>query len=242
MVTRAPAENMGQNQTGDWAEYVLSIQPQRLWYERKRPSPLLSNAVYLALKRGVDLVVAILVMPLALLIVSLCCVAIRLDTPGPPMFRQTRTGLGGRRFRMFKLRTMVKNAEELKAQYTHLNELSYPDFKIRDDPRVTRVGKFLRRSSLDELPQIVNVLLGDMTLVGPRPTSFSATKYSLWHTARLQTKPGITGLSQVSGRNQLDFNDRLRLDIAYLNHQSLWLDVRILFRTAVKVFTGHGAY
>ena len=119
--------------------------------------------------------------------------------PGRRCSHQLRTGKGGRRFRMYKLRTMVRNAEELKAQLMHLNELTYPDFKITNDPRVTRVGWFLRKTSLDELPQLFNVIRGDMSLVGPRPTSFSAGTYSLWHTARLEVKPGLTGLWQISG-------------------------------------------
>jgi lipopolysaccharide/colanic/teichoic acid biosynthesis glycosyltransferase len=121
---------------------------------------------------------------------------------------------------MLKLRTMVRNAEEMKAQLAHLNELAYPDFKISNDPRITRVGRILRKTSLDELPQLLNVIRGDMSLVGPRPTSFSASTYSLWHTARLEAKPGITGLWQVSGRNELDFDERLRLDIAYIDERS----------------------
>jgi lipopolysaccharide/colanic/teichoic acid biosynthesis glycosyltransferase len=142
---------------------------------------------------------------------------------------------------MYKLRTMVKNAEELKEKYMHLNLLTYPDFKIANDPRITRVGRFLRKTSLDELPQIFNVLRGDMTLVGPRPTSFKASTYSLWHTTRLELKPGLTGLWQVGGRNELDFDERVRLDIAYLRNQSLWLDLQIMFRTIGAVFSGRGA-
>jgi lipopolysaccharide/colanic/teichoic acid biosynthesis glycosyltransferase len=142
---------------------------------------------------------------------------------------------------MFKVRTMVHNAAELKEKYAHLNELSWPDFKITNDPRVTRVGRFLRKTSLDELPQVFNVLLGDMSLVGPRPTSFAADTYSLWHTARLEVKPGLTGLWQISGRYQLDFDERLRLDIAYIRHRCLALDLYILFRTVGAVFSGRGA-
>jgi lipopolysaccharide/colanic/teichoic acid biosynthesis glycosyltransferase len=174
-------------------------------------------------------------------ILALCALAVWLDSPGPAFFSQLRTGKGGRRFKMYKIRTMLQNAEELKAKYAHLNELSYPDFKIRHDPRVTTVGRFLRRTSLDELPQIFNVLRGDLSLVGPRPTSFGAETYSLWHTARLEVLPGITGLWQVSGRNELDFDERLRLDIAYIRNRSFWLDLQILLRTAGCVLSGRGA-
>lgn len=198
-----------------------------LWYERS--------------KRLLDLVVCLAVLPLVLVILGICVLAIKIESPGPALFRQARTGRGGRRFRMFKLRTMVPNAEELKERYMHLNEHRYPDFKITNDPRVTRCGRLLRKTSLDELPQIFNVIHGDMTLVGPRPTSFSAETYRLWHTARLEVKPGLTGLWQVSGRADLDFDDRLRLDIAYIRNRDIWLDIGILFRTFTAVLTTRGA-
>jgi lipopolysaccharide/colanic/teichoic acid biosynthesis glycosyltransferase len=173
---------------------------------------------------------------------ALCAVLIRLDDGGPVIFIQERTGKGGRRFRMFKFRTMVPNAQALKAQLLHLNEHSGPDFKITHDPRVTRVGAFLRKTSLDELPQIVNVLRGDMSLVGPRPTSFAMQTYDLWHTERLEVVPGLTGLWQVNGRGDLDFDDRVRLDIEYIERRCLRLDLEILVRTAAAVFKQQGAY
>jgi lipopolysaccharide/colanic/teichoic acid biosynthesis glycosyltransferase len=216
----------------------LSTAP--VWY-RAQSRRLLDAVAYERAKRALDLVLCILALPLVLLILGLCAVAIRLDSPGPVFFNQLRTGQGGRRFKMLKLRTMVTNAEELKVKYAHLNILSYPDFKIIDDPRITRVGRILRKTSLDELPQILNVIRGDMSLVGPRPTSFSSSTYRLWHTARLETKPGITGLWQVSGRNELDFDDRLRLDIAYLRNRSMMLDLRILVRTFGAVISSRGA-
>jgi lipopolysaccharide/colanic/teichoic acid biosynthesis glycosyltransferase len=172
---------------------------------------------------------------------AVCAGLIWLDSPGPVIFVQDRTGYGGRRFRMFKFRTMVPNAAQLKQQLAHLNELTWPDFKISNDPRITRVGRVLRRTSLDELPQIFNVLKGDMSLVGPRPTSFDASTYALWHTERLEVMPGLTGLWQVSGRSTLDFADRLRLDIEYIERQSVWLDMSILLRTVTAVFAGTGA-
>jgi lipopolysaccharide/colanic/teichoic acid biosynthesis glycosyltransferase len=196
---------------------------------------------YLLAKRALDILLAALALPAVLPILALCALAVRIDSPGAAFFSQLRTGRGGRRFRMYKLRTMVENAAELKAKYAHLNELSWPDFKITDDPRVTRVGRFLRRTSLDELPQIFNALRGDMSLVGPRPTSFSADTYSLWHTARLEVQPGLTGLWQISGRHELDFDERLRLDIAYIRNRCMKLDLLILLRTVGAVFSGRGA-
>jgi len=212
----------------------------RPWYERVGARRL-RNRTYERCKRALDLTLTTLALPVVLPLLAILALAVWLDTPGSPVYTQLRTGRGGRRFRMFKLRTMVTNADELKQRYAHLNELSPPDFKITDDPRVTRVGRFLRKTSLDELPQLLNVQLGDMSLVGPRPTSFSADTYSLWHTARLEVRPGLTGLWQISGRSELDFDDRLRLDIAYIRNRSLKLDALLLVKTFGAVVSGRGA-
>jgi lipopolysaccharide/colanic/teichoic acid biosynthesis glycosyltransferase len=192
-------------------------------------------------KRAFDLLLCLIALPFVLPVLLLCVLAIRLDTPGPVVFTQSRTGRHGRRFKMFKFRTMVQNAEELKASLQHLNILPPPDFKILDDPRITRVGRFLRKTSLDELPQIINVMRGEMSLVGPRPTSFAATTYDLWHTSRLEVVPGITGLWQVKGRNNTTFDERLRLDIEYIRRMSLRLDFKILLMTVGSVFSRAGA-
>ncbi len=211
------------------------------WYARPAHVAPGSDRAYPALKRALDVAATSVMLPVVLPLVAMCAVLVKLDSPGPMFFLQVRTGKGGRRFKMLKLRTMHANAEELKQQYMHMNELSYPDFKIHDDPRMTRIGRFLRRSSLDELPQVVNILRGEMSLVGPRPTSFASSTYKPWHTARLELQPGLTGLWQVSGRNDLDFDDRVRLDIAYWRHRSMWLDLRILARTVGAVVTARGA-
>ena len=142
---------------------------------------------------------------------------------------------------MWKFRTMVANAEELKAELAHLNILPPPDFKIPNDPRVTKVGKFLRATSLDELPQLFNVLRGDMSIVGPRPTSFPASSYELWHTQRLDVAPGMTGLWQLEGRNATTFDERLRLDVKYIRHMSLGQDLRLMARTVGAVVRRDGA-
>ncbi len=223
------------------AAIALERPKAKAWYEQYEDKRRLKLETYYLLKRLFDILFCILTAPFVLPVLLLCYIAIKLDSSGAVFFYQRRTGKGGERFKMYKLRTMVSNAEELKEKYMHLNELTYPDFKISKDPRITRVGRFLRKTSLDELPQIVNVFKGDMTLVGPRPTSFSAKTYSLWHTARLEAKPGMTGLWQVSGRNELDFDDRLRLDIAYMKNQCFALDFQIIFRTLATVFHGRGA-
>jgi len=214
------------------------------WIERYRPErQWLRGRAYRRAKRIMDLTLSLLAMPIVLPLFVIIALAIKIESPGGPIiFTQNRTGKSGRRFKMYKFRTMVPNAEELKKQLAHLNELQWPDFKITNDPRVTRVGKFLRKTSLDELPQIINVIRGDMSLVGPRPTSFDASTYQLWQTARLDVKPGLTGLWQVYGRGNTEFDERLRLDILYIEHRCLGLDIEILVRTALAVFQGRGAY
>jgi lipopolysaccharide/colanic/teichoic acid biosynthesis glycosyltransferase len=195
---------------------------------------------YLVAKRALDLLICGLLLVVVVPLLAVCVVAIRLDSPGRALFFQERTGRDGRRFRMLKLRTMVIDAEQRKAELAHLNVLPPPDFKILDDPRVTRVGRFLRATSLDELPQIFNVLRGDMSLVGPRPTSFPATRYDLWHTSRLDVPPGITGLWQLEGRNTTSFDQRLRLDVQYIRRRSVVYDLYLMARTVLAVFRRSG--
>jgi lipopolysaccharide/colanic/teichoic acid biosynthesis glycosyltransferase len=192
-------------------------------------------------KRSLDLAVAFATIPVILPLLLLCALAIRFESRGPVVFTQLRTGRDGKRFRMFKFRTMVRNAEELKQALQHLNILPPPDFKIIDDPRITRVGRFLRKTSLDELPQILNVIRGEMSFVGPRPTSFAASTYDLWHTERLEVVPGITGLWQIKGRNSTTFDERLRLDIEYIRRRTIGLDLKILAMTAASVVSRTGA-
>jgi lipopolysaccharide/colanic/teichoic acid biosynthesis glycosyltransferase len=214
------------------------------WFKKFDPQKrILTGQAYLFAKRWMDLFLVVVTLPLWLALIGIIALIIRVTSPGEPVvFKQLRTGKGGRRFQMYKFRTMVPNAEELKFTYAHLNELQWPDFKITNDPRVTPVGKFLRKTSLDELPQLFNILIGEMTLVGPRPTSFGPESYKLWHTHRLDAIPGLTGLWQITGRAQLEFDDRLRLDIAYLERASLWLDINIVARTVLSVLQARGAH
>lgn len=200
------------------------------------------RARYETIKRLIDIFVSFSLIMIAAPVIILCAICIRIDSKGPVFFGQERTGKGGRRFKMWKMRTMVVNADELKEQLREYSQLRYPDFKLENDPRITRVGGFLRKTSLDELPQLFNVLKGDMSLVGPRPTSFESSTYSLWQTARLRVKPGITGLWQISGRSDIEFDDRSRLDIAYIWNRSLWLDLKIIVKTVGVVFNRDGAY
>lgn len=218
--------------------------PSVPWYEQYNPARrVIRGRLYRRIKRALDLVLCIAALPVLAPLFAVLALVIKLDSPGGPvMFRQKRTGRGGRRFHMYKFRTMVPNAEELKHELLHLNELQWPDFKITNDPRITRVGRFLRRTSLDELPQLLNVLRGEMSLVGPRPTSFSSETYLLWQTERLDSIPGMTGLWQIVGRGETEFDERLRLDIAYIERQCLVLDVEIIVRTVTAVFVGRGAH
>jgi len=193
-------------------------------------------------KRLFDLSFCLFALPIALPVLLTCAVLVKLSSPGPIFFVQERTGRGGRRFKMMKFRTMVRDAEDLKEKLEQENRMGGPDFKLPNDPRVTRIGDLLRRTSFDEAPQIWNILRGDMSLVGPRPTSFSADTYDLWHTERLEALPGLTGLWQVGGRGEIGFDDRVRLDIAYVRSRSLPLDAMILLRTIPAVLSQRGAY
>ena len=192
-------------------------------------------------KRLLDVALLAVTAPITVPLAACCAVAVKLDSRGPLVFSQRRTGQDGVSFNMFKFRTMVVNAEAMKASLQHLNVLTPPDFKIPNDPRVTRVGRLLRATSLDELPQLWNVLRGDMSLVGPRPTSFTPDTWQLWHTRRLQVKPGLTGLWQVSGRHAVEFDSRSRLDDIYIRNASVLLDLSIMLRTVPALVRREGA-
>nr|HID14458.1 undecaprenyl-phosphate glucose phosphotransferase [Anaerolineae bacterium] len=197
----------------------------------------------LLVKRVIDVIGATIVLVLGAPLLALIALAIRLDSSGPIVFRQTRVGAGGKTFEMYKFRSMRKGAEEELERLRELNEADGPIFKIRDDPRLTRVGKLLRRFSLDELPQLWNVLRGEMSLVGPRPPlPVEVSRYMEWHKRRLEVRPGMTGLWQVSGRSLLSFDEMALLDIYYIENWSLWLDFKILLRTIPRVLFGDGAY
>jgi exopolysaccharide biosynthesis polyprenyl glycosylphosphotransferase len=194
-------------------------------------------------KRGFDLIVSALILILGLPLWLVIAVAIKLESKGPVLYRDRRVGLNEREFDMLKFRTMRADAEALQAQLEAENEAEGALFKIRDDPRVTRVGRLLRRFSIDEFPQLLNVLRGEMSLVGPRP--LPVRDYELlepWHRKRYLVLPGLTGLWQVAGRSSLGFDDLVRLDFYYLEHWSIWLDVSILLKTLPAVISARGAY
>jgi exopolysaccharide biosynthesis polyprenyl glycosylphosphotransferase len=195
-------------------------------------------------KEILDVVGAFLLMVVASPVFLVVALAIRFTSPGPVLFRQQRSGLNGRPFTMLKFRSMVTNAEQLKQELAILNEMSGPVFKVKEDPRITGVGRIIRRFSLDELPQLINVVRGEMSLVGPRPLPVDEVKRfdDFSHRRRLSVKPGLTCLWQVSGRNEVkDFKDWVRLDLEYIDNWSLWLDLKILLRTIPVVLIGTGA-
>jgi len=194
-------------------------------------------------KRVMDIVGALVGLILTAPVMAVMAVIIKLDSPGPVLFKQTRIGENGRSFRIVKLRSMVDGAEYRLPEIVNVEQLESPAFKVKDDPRVTRVGRFLRRTSLDELPQFWNVLAGDMSLVGPRPEEVCIVqKYNDWHRRRLAVKPGMTGPMQVNGRGDLPLDQRVHLELDYIEHYSLWRDVVILARTLPAWISGKGAY
>ena len=176
-------------------------------------------------------------------IMLMTAIAIKLDSPGPILFKQTRVGENGQPFTMYKFRSMVVNADELLPRIIDIDNLDEPAFKLKDDPRRTRVGKFIRRWSIDELPQLVNVLKGEMSLVGPRPEmAWLVERYTPEQRQRLAVKPGMTGPVQINGRGDLTFEQRLRIELDYINNYSLWRDMEILAKTLPAVIRGDGAY
>ncbi|MBL8948215.1 MAG: sugar transferase [Myxococcales bacterium] len=196
----------------------------------------------LAVKRILDIVGCSIGLLLAAPIMIATAIAVKVTSEGPVFFGQVRAGRNGRKFTMYKFRSMVVDAEKLRAKLEHLNEMGGPVFKIKHDPRITKVGRFIRKTSIDELPQLFNVLVGDMSLVGPRPPLPSEVEqYEAWQRRRLSVKPGLTGLWQVSGRNQVDFDEWMQLDLRYIDTWSLWLDIKIILKTIPVVLFHKGA-
>ncbi len=201
-----------------------------------------SNETQLAMKRLLDIAVSAMLLVLAAPIILLVAVLIKLTSPGSVFFKQTRLGLNGRVFTLYKFRTMIENAHSRLDEVSHLNEMTGPVFKAKDDPRITAIGRVLRKFSLDEIPQLWNVLRGDMSLVGPRPPiPEEVANYHRWHRRRLSMKPGLTCLWQISGRNNVDFDRWMQLDLQYIDNWSPSLDLKILLRTIPVVLSGRGA-
>jgi exopolysaccharide biosynthesis polyprenyl glycosylphosphotransferase len=206
-------------------------------------SPHSSEGWPMLFKRMLDILVSLLLLFLLAPVWILVALLIKLDCSGPVFFVQDRVGLNKRRFRMYKFRTMVGDAEKKQSELESLNEADGPVFKIKNDPRITRLGKYLRKTSIDELPQLLNVLKGDMSLVGPRPLPIRDYQGfdQDWVRRRFSVPPGITCLWQVTGRSSLSFKEWMELDLNYIDHWSLWLDVKVIAKTIPAVLKGVGA-
>lgn len=199
--------------------------------------------VYSFVKRAFDFGASLVGLVCLSPVLLATAVAIKLESEGPVIFSQDRVGLNGKKFKMYKLRSMVSNAEDLKEKLLEQNEMSGPMFKMKDDPRITKVGKFIRKTSIDELPQLINVLKGDMSLVGPRPSLPKEVKqFEPWMYERLQVKPGLTCYWQVSGRNNIDFEDWMKLDVKYVRERSLLGDLKLVFKTFFVLFGDKNAH
>jgi exopolysaccharide biosynthesis polyprenyl glycosylphosphotransferase len=198
---------------------------------------------YFLLKRFSDIVVALFLLALFLPIIPVVAILIKLDSPGPIFFKQKRVGKNGKFFSFYKFRSMVSGAENVIGALRPLSGVDGPVFKIKDDPRITHVGRFLRRSSLDELPQLINVLKGDMSIVGPRPNLPSeVSQYLTWQKRRLEVTPGITCFWQIAGRSHIGFQEWMRLDLEYVRKRSIVTDLKIMFKTVPAVIARKGAY
>ncbi|MBS6503451.1 MAG: exopolysaccharide biosynthesis polyprenyl glycosylphosphotransferase [Clostridium sp.] len=198
---------------------------------------------YLILKRIIDIIGSIIGIVLVSPVLLVTAVLIKLESKGRIFFSQTRVGLHGKEFKIYKFRSMVDGAEALKKSIEHKNEMSGPMFKVRGDPRITKIGRFIRKTSIDELPQLINVLKGEMSLVGPRPSLPSEVeKFEAWMLKRLEVKPGLTCYWQVSGRNNICFEDWMKLDIDYVNNRNMQLDIKLIFKTIILLFGDKNAY
>lgn len=196
-----------------------------------------SGSFYKYSKRVLDIVGALSGLILLSPILIVVGILVKLESEGAIIFAQKRVGLNGKEFKMYKLRSMVSNAEEIKENLKSENEMSGPMFKMKNDPRITKIGKFIRKTSVDELPQLLNVITGDMSLVGPRPSLPKEVKeFEPWMLKRLEVKPGLTCYWQVSGRNNIDFENWMKLDIKYVEEKNLWLDIKLIFKTVFVLF------
>ena len=201
-----------------------------------------TKILYGLLKRSLDIIGSLIGLVLLSPIFLIVSVLIKIESNGPILFMQKRVGLNGKEFNMYKFRSMVVNAEELKEKLKDKNEMSGPMFKIKDDPRITKIGKFIRKTSIDELPQLVNVLKGEMSLVGPRPSLPNEVKeFKSWMLRRLDVKPGITCYWQVMGRNKIGFEDWMKLDVKYVEERNLLLDIKLIFKTFFVLFGDENA-
>ncbi|WP_024831338.1 sugar transferase [Ruminiclostridium josui] len=201
------------------------------------------NYLYVIEKRVFDIVISSIALIVLFPLFIVISFAIKVDSPGPAIFKQERMGFRGKIFNMYKFRTMVNNAEQLLEEVQQRNQMSGHMFKIKDDPRITKLGRVLRKTSIDELPQLVNVIKGEMSLVGPRPPLIrEVEKYDIWHHLRMSIKPGLTGIWQISGRNKLGFDGMIRLDLKYIRERNFWYDLKIIIKTMPVLLGDRNAF
>jgi len=247
----ALAEEMGVNirVLPDWQIHKMTYNPgtASIYYDKFLGLPTLAlssipqKETELLIKGIMDFTGASILMAVAFPVMLVTAAAIKVSSPGPILFRQTRSGLNGRKFTVYKFRSMVADAEQKKEELKYLNEEDGPAFKIKDDPRMTTVGRFIRMTSIDELPQLINILKGEMSLVGPRPPiPEEVALYKPWQRRRLSLKPGLTCIWQVKARNNTDFNTWMKLDLEYIDNWSIFLDIKLLFLTIPAVLSATG--
>ncbi len=223
---------------------LSNLANQEVVYIEKKNTIVNDGKIYLLIKRLVDIFGSLCGIILLSLLFVIIAVLIKVEDPkGSVFFSQNRIGLNGKKFKMYKFRSMVSNAEEKLAELLKYNEINGAMFKMKDDPRITKIGKFIRKTSIDELPQLFNVLKGDMSLVGPRPPlPREVAVYSAYDKQRLVVTPGCTGLWQVSGRNSLGFNEMVELDLQYIQRRTFLFDIKIIFKTVLVLFGSKDAF
>ena len=216
------------------------MEGKQLGFENKSS---MEFSLYEVIKRLIDVICSFIGVVVLSPLFIIIAIIIKTTSKGPVFFSQKRVGKNGKEFDMYKFRSMVVNAEELKEKLAAQNEMSGPMFKMKDDPRVTKVGKFIRKTSIDELPQLWNVLKGDMSLVGPRPSlPKEVAQFEDWMHKRLEVKPGLTCYWQVSGRNNIDFEDWMKLDCKYVDERNTWVDIKLIFKTVGVLFGDKNAH
>lgn len=239
MESHALVEQTNEQLTEVMAQTAVTTELHLIEKERTVVKPLF----YRVVKRAADIICSLTALVVLSPVFLITAVAIRLEDGGPVFYVQKRNGLNGKVFRMYKFRSMCRNAEEIHKQLLEQNELDGPAFKLKDDPRVTRVGRFIRRTSIDELPQLVNIIKGEMSIVGPRPLpTYETEQCNDYQKRRLLVKPGLTCYWQICGRSDVPFDEWIEMDLKYIRDAGVWVDFKMIVKTVVTVITGKGAY
>ena len=217
----------------------LNLDNNRIMLEKKK----LSRNTYEFLKRLMDIICSMSALIVLAPILIVVAILIKIESKGPVIFSQERVGINNKKFKMYKFRSMVVNAEDMKEKLEKQNERKGPMFKIKNDPRITKIGRFIRKTSIDELPQLINILKGEMSIVGPRPSlPKEVIQFEPWMLERLKVKPGLTCYWQVQGRDHIEFEDWMRLDVKYVKDRNFLLDIKLIFKTIILLFGDKNAY